>query len=287
MRYLTFIFLLLTAFTYSQKNTEVHVFDIEKSGEKYLLKNGKNISNNKGYDSQPFFYTDQEILFASNKNGNTEIILHNLVTGKNELKSNTKNGGEYSPQRIPNSDHISAVRLDTDGLQRFYKYSYTSKKNTEIITDLKVAYPNWFDKNTVIAVSIVNDSLELFICDLKKETNLSVAKNVGRSVHRIPNTNLMSFISKENKDSWLLKSLNPATREIKTITSLKLEEDVTWLPNGVLLISRGNLIYKFNPKKDKQATILFSFTDKNINNISRITVNSDGTKLALVAEVSE
>jgi hypothetical protein len=106
-------------------------------------------------------------------------------------------------------------------------------------------------------------------------------------VHKIPNTNLMSFISKENKEYWLVKSLNPKTKEIKTITSVGLSEDITWLPNGLLLISKGNSIYKFDPKKDKNPSIFFRFTDKNINNISRIAVNSDGTKLALVAEVAQ
>jgi hypothetical protein len=85
----------------------------------------------------------------------------------------------------------------------------------------------------------------------------------------------------------LVKSINPETKEIKNITSVGLSEDVTWLPNGVLLISKGNSIYKFNPKKDKEPAVLFSFTAKNINNISRIAVNSNGTKLALVAEVSK
>jgi hypothetical protein len=139
----------------------------------------------------------------------------------------------------------------------------------------------------LLAVSIINDSLELFLCDLKKKTNIAIAKNVGRSVHSIPNTNLMSFISKENKRSWLVKSINPETKEIKNITSVGLSEDVTWLPNGVLLILQGNSIYKFNPTRNKEPTVFFSFTDKNINNISRIAVNSDGTKLALVAEVSK
>jgi hypothetical protein len=85
----------------------------------------------------------------------------------------------------------------------------------------------------------------------------------------------------------LVKSINPETKEIKNITSVGLSEDVTWLPNRVLLISQGNSIYKFNPEKDKEPAVLFSFTDKNINNISRIAVNSNGTKLALVAEVSK
>lgn len=280
------IFLFLTSALFCQINTEVHVFDITKKGENYILKNGKNISNNGGYDSQPFFYDSTSVIFSSTRNKNTDVVVYDLNDNTKRFISDTKNGGEYSPQRIPNSSNVSAVRLDDDGLQRFYQYNFRSKKNKEIIPNLKVAYPNWFDKNILAAVSIVNDSLELFICDVKKNTNSSVAKNVGRSVHKIPNTNLMSFVSKENKDYWLLKSINPKTKEIKTITSLGKYEDVTWLPNGTLLISKSESIYKFNPKKDKQPSLFFAFSDKNINNISRIAVNKNGTKLALVAEVS-
>ena len=286
MRYLTLILSLFSICIFSQTNTEVHVFDIVKTEKGYNLTNGKNISNNKGYDSQPFFYDDNSVIFASSRNGNTDILFYDLNKNSKRFISDTEKGGEYSPQRIPNSNDISAVRLDNDGLQRFYKYNFKSDKNKEIIADLKVAYPNWFDKNTVIAVSIVDDSLELFVCDLKKKTNISVAKNVGRSVHKIPNTDLMSFISKENDKYWLLKSINPKTKEIKTITSVGKSEDITWLPNGTLLISNKNFIYKFNPKKDKQPSLFFSFSDENINNISRIAVNKNGTKLALVAEVS-
>jgi hypothetical protein len=198
--------------------------------------------------------------------------------------SETKNGGEYSPQRIPNSKNISAVRLDEDGLQRFY--SYNQQKATELIANLKAAYPTWYDKNTLIAVAIVKDSLELFISDLKTKINISVAKNVGRSVHKIPNSNLVSFISKENEKNWLLKSLNPVTKEIKTITNIGKSKDIAWLPSGHLLIPDGNKIYQFHPKKDKNARLFFSFSDENINNISRIAINKTGTKIAITAEVS-
>ena len=288
MKKLAILFLCISATILGQTNTEVHVFDIVHKDGIQLLKNGKNISNSKGYNSQPFFYDTTSVLFAATRNGNTDIALYDLKQEKPEIHyiSKTEKGGEYSPQRIPNSTNVSAVRLDNNGLQRFYSYNYKTKKPEELIPNLKVAYPHWFDKNTVIAVAIVNDSLDLFICDLKQKTNIAVAKNVGRSVHKIPNTNLMSFISKENKDSWLVKSLNLEKKEIKTIASIDLSEDITWLPNGVLLISKGKGIYKFNPKKDKSPSLFFSFTDENINNISRIAVNSDGTKLALVAEVS-
>lgn len=288
MKKIYFLFLCISSVISSQTNTEIHVFDITKEANKYLLKNGENISNNKGYDSQPYFYDNDKVLFASTLKGNTEIVLYNLNSGSKKLnyRSNTPNGGEYSPQRMPNSSQISAVRLDNNGLQRFYKYDRKSKKSTVLIPDLKVAYPAWFDKNTLVASVIVNDSLHLIVSNLKTKTNTTVAKMVGRSIHRIPNTALMSFISKENEEYWLLKSLNPATKEIKTITSIGKSEDVTWLPNGILLISNQSKIFQFNPKTDQQPKLFFSFSDDNINNISRMAVNKSGTKLALVAEVS-
>ncbi|MGK0412041.1 MAG: hypothetical protein ACJA1B_000230 [Polaribacter sp.] len=286
MKKILFLFLFISSLITAQVNTEIHLFDIEVSGENYKLINGKNISNNKGYDSQPYFYNDNLVLFASERNGQTDIAKYNVRDHQLIYMNNTKNGGEYSPQKIPNSKNVSAVRLDDDSLQRFYEYHFKTGKEKEIIPDLKVAYPAWFDKNTLVASVIVHDSLHLIVSDLKKKTNTTVAKEVGRSIHNIPNTNLVSFISKENKDYWLLKSLNPETKEIKVITSVSKSEDVVWMPNGNLLISKENMIYTFNPKEDKNMRLFFRFSDENINNISRMAINKKGTKIALVAEVS-
>ena len=120
-RYLPLFF--IYSFIYSQVNTEIHLFDIKKTEKGYELKNGKNISNNKGYDSQPYFYNDNIILFSSTRNGQTDIAKYNLKENQYSFVNNTKNGSEYSPQKIPNSKNISAVRLDTNGLQRFYSYN--------------------------------------------------------------------------------------------------------------------------------------------------------------------
>ena len=286
MKKIVILFLCISTFLKAQVNTEVHLFDIEVLEDGYQLNNGKNISNNNGYDSQPYFYNDNIVLFASSRNGQTDIAKYNIKKQQISFINDTKNGGEYSPQKIPNSKNVSAVRLDNDGLQRFYSYDYKTRKNKELISNLKVAYPAWFDKNTLVSSVIVNDSLHLIVSDLKEKTNTTVAKMVGRAVHKIPNSELISFISKENKDYWVLKSLNPKTKEIKTITSIGKTEDVAWLPNGTLLLPKQSTIYKFNPKMDKRPSLFYSFSDENINNISRMAVNADGTKIALVAEVS-
>jgi len=226
MKKLLFLFLLTSMITVAQVDTEVQLFDIVKNENGYVLKNRKNISNNSGYDNQPYFYNEGDILFASARNGHTDIALYNISTNTISYQSNTIQGGEYSPQRIPESQDISAVRLDDDGLQRLYKYNFKTKKYTELIKDLKIAYPTWYDKNTVVAVTIVDDLLELLMIDLKENKTVSMAKNVGRSVHRIPHSNLVSFISKE-QDNWTLNSLDLISKEIKIIASVGQSEDVT------------------------------------------------------------
>ena len=277
--------LFITSFTFAQTNTEIHLFDINSENGKLKITNGKNISNNEGYDSQPYFYDENTILFASNRNGQTDIVKYFIDSGTKNFINHTPNGGEYSPQRIPNSKDVSAVRLDNDGLQRFYQYDFKTGKSKEIIKNLVVAYPMWYTKNLIISSVIVNDALELYISDLKKNTNTSVAKQSGRSFHKIPNSHLISFM-KQNGKKWEVWSLNPISKETKKIISTGKSQDVCWLPDGRLLIAYQNMIFQYNPKTDKEITLFHQFKNENINNISRIMANPEGTKLAIVTEVS-
>ncbi len=280
------ILLLLVPFiSFAQVNTDVYLFDIQKKGSEWIVTNPKNISNTKAYDNQPHFYDDNTIIFSSTRNKQTDIAKYTITTGKVTFINDTPKGGEYSPQRIPNSNNISAVRLDTDGKQRFYEYDIHTGTNKEIIKNLVVAYPLWFDANTVISSAIVNDSLELNVTDIKLQKSIAIMKNVGRSFHKIPNSNLISFM-KKNNNRWDVLSLNPKTLEKKFITSTIENQDICWLPDGTLLIPNKNMIFKYHPQKDKGWSLFHRFSDEEINNITRITVNKDATKLAFVAEES-
>jgi len=277
-------FLLATTFAVAQTNTEVYLFELNNNKGNWTVGSGKNISNNPGYDSQPYFYSKNSIIFSSTRNKQTDIAEYNIKTGKTKFISNTPNGGEYSPQRIPKSKDISAVRLNTDGLQRFYKYNYKTGKSTEIIADLKVAYPMWYDKNTTINVVIVDKDLDLIKTELKKKRNTTIQKKAGRSLHRIPNTTFISYINKE-KEQWEVTMFNPKNgKRKKIIETVGKKEDVCWLPDGILLIAVGNKIMKFNPATDKKWSIFYTFPKNKHKNISRILANSKGTQLVLVSD---
>lgn len=282
MKHFVLLFSLLAFSAFSQSNSEVFLFDISKDG---TLSNQQNISNNPGYDSQPSFYSKDKILFAATRNRQTDILIYDLQTNKRlGFLSNTPKGGEYSPQRIPNSDDVSAVRLDNNGLQRLYKYDFNTQEYNELIADLKVAYPMWYDQNTVVSAVIVGDNLDLIISNIVSGKNHTVQKKVGRSFHHIPNSKLVSYISKEH-DQWEIWSLNVQTKETKKITATSGNyEDICWLPDGTILQAKGDEIVKFNPKTDTDWSLFHSFKKSNIHKISRIRVSEDGSKIAIVAE---
>ncbi len=141
MKKLLFLFIITsTFFSFAQENTEVFVFDISPAYEGLELLNARNISNNEGYDNQPSFISNETLVFAGNNDGQTDISEYNLTSNLQKWVNSKTEGGEYSPQKFPSNSDVAAVRLDTDGLQRLYRYDAQTGESKEIIQDLQVAY---------------------------------------------------------------------------------------------------------------------------------------------------
>ena len=94
MKKLSLLFAFITSTIIAQTDTEVYLFDISKTDSGFQLTNKKNISNNKGYDSQPHFYDNYSVLFASSRNNQTDIVMYSIKTGKKVFINSTHGGGE-------------------------------------------------------------------------------------------------------------------------------------------------------------------------------------------------
>ena len=110
--------------------------DLDFSEENFQVSNFENISQNQDYDSQPFFIDNEQIVYARTYDVQTDIVKYHLKEKSLINLSETTIGGEYSPQLIPNTTNYSAVRLDTTGLQRIYKYNTFTKTNILLIEGL-------------------------------------------------------------------------------------------------------------------------------------------------------
>lgn len=284
-RFLLIASLLVSGALFSQPNTEIFLFDTSFDSGSLKLLNPKNISNNEGYDNQPSFVNDNQILFASTRNGQTDIASYRA---NYDLKSwlNFTEGGEYTPLKIPNKREVSAVRLDKDGKQRLYSYSLSDGESTELIKDLVVAYYTWYNEHTIVSAVIEDTSLNLFTTNLDQGTSRKYDTKVGRSFHKIPNSNLVSYISKKDSLNWQIRSLDPTTGVTKRIANtIPGVEDICWLINGTILSGKDSMLYALDPKKGNSWKQILDLKSLGIEKITRIASNAISSKFLIAAEI--
>ena len=279
---LFFVFLV----SYSQSNTDVFLFDLKVSNNYIELFNQRNISANDGYDNQPSFLDENTVLYAGTRNGQTDIVKYN-INYNSKIFINHTEGGEYSPLKIPNKNEVSAVRLDPDGKQRLYTYSLRNGESTELVQDLVFAYYTWYDENTIVGAVIEEDGLNLYAVNLKEGWNRKYATNVGRSFHKIPNSNLVSFISKEN-DVWQIKSLNPNSGATRLIANTMEDvEDICWLNNRTILSGKESVLYKLTLRQDINWKKVADLSSKGISKITRLAANPEATMLLIAGDINK
>ena len=272
---------------YAQEATEIYLFDLIKTDSTFIIKNPINISDNKGYDNQPSFTENgTAILFSSSRNGQTDIARYEIADNYRIWLTKT-DASEYSPVVYPNKKkYFTSVRLDTDGTQLLYKYAYKNKEPQVLIPNLKVGYYLWFDKNTVVSF-VLGDTETLQVSNFKLKIKYPIQSNIGRSLNKIPmaisnGKNLMSYINKSHGTPEIY-AINPVNSEEKYITdALKGSEDLTWTLDGTILMGKGHKIFKLKPRQDKEWTPIIIESDLPIKNITRLVVNPDGTKIAVV-----
>ncbi|MCK0178205.1 nuclear transport factor 2 family protein [Flavobacteriaceae bacterium S0862] len=279
---LFFVFLV----SYSQSNTDVFLFDLKVSNNYIELFNQRNISANDGYDNQPSFLDENTVLYAGTRNGQTDIVKYN-INYDSKIFINHTEGGEYSPLKIPNKNEVSAVRLDKDGKQRLYTYNLKNGESIELVQDLVFAYYTWFDDTIIAGAVIEENNLNLYAVNLAEGWSRKYATNVGRSFHRIPNSNLVSFISKEN-NVWQIKSLNPKTGATRVIANtMESVEDICWLNRRTILSGKESVLYKLTLQKDINWKKVADLSSRGISKITRLATNPESSMLLIAGDINE
>ena len=270
----------------AQSDTEIFLLDIKFKQDKIEVYNVKKISTNKGYNNQPIFVSNDKILFTSERNLQNDIVQYDSSENSLKYLTNTLTS-EYSPIRYK-KNKVTAVSLDKKGEQ--YLRIYNIKDNTFKIPfkDKIVGYYNYSKKikNQIISSVLENNELVLYTSNLKTKEHTYIDNNTGRSIHNIPKNKFgeekISYISK--KDSiWNINYVDLSSYKTKTITTtLNNNEDICWFKDGSILTSNKNNLYIFNSKLSKDWKLLCSLEEYGITNISRIAINPNNDKLALV-----
>jgi len=165
MKNFVVLLFLSTSLGFSQTDVDVFVMDFTLDDQVMNISGLKNISNNPGYDSQPFFTNNKQLLYAGTQNGQTDIVMYDLTTNTSNVVNTTTPGGEYSPKQIPGSKDIAAVRLDPNGLQRLYSYNQTDM--TPYIENSGRSIHN-IPQSTSVSYTLSNEdkNMDVYILDL-------------------------------------------------------------------------------------------------------------------------
>ncbi|MDT0554553.1 nuclear transport factor 2 family protein [Patiriisocius hiemis] len=270
---------------FAQPNTEVYLIDI-KGATQLEVSNFKNISNNDGYDNQPSFIDNTTLLFAKTRNGQTDIAKYNTELAKTSWLFKTTTGGEYSPQQQFNNN-ITAVRLDTNGLQRLYRYQ--DGKEPKPISNQEIAYYTFFDENTLVASILGENKLDLIVYKLNEDKTYKLLKGSGRSIHKIPNNDTaVSYTAINENGNHDIYQLDMDTLESFFVAELPIGiQDHAWLTETTLLCGSGAKLYYYDLFGDGEWEEAANLSDKGLKEITRLAVSPNGEKIAFVAEIDE
>ncbi len=278
-------------------NTNVYLFDLGASdSDSYHLTQPKFLTsfNASGYNNQPAFVDNDEMMLTVQVPGETQTDFYHLdLTNKVKTRFTGTYESEYSAEFMPTlrdrsiGPQVSCVRVATDENQTQYLWQYPFDRSSEgsaILEDLTgVGYYAWssIDK---IALFIVGEPHTLVAVDLTTNDQVTITSKIGRCLRRFSNGDI-AFIHMIDEKTWLLKRLNMSTYQPELVTAmLEGVEDFTLLNDGTFLTAKGSKIYKFNREKDISWKEIADLSYLGLRNISRMAVNPNGNKIALVNE---
>ena len=210
--------------------TDIYLVEVTPSANGLRLGEApRNITRRQGYDNQPAFLPNGEgVLFTSfQTDGQTDIMLYDLDSQTTRAVTRTPES-EYSATPIPGSDAFSVIRVEKDERQRLWRFSLDGAGSSLVLPDVApVGYHVWGDERTLL-LFVLGEPPTLRLANAATGEATIVKNDPGRSLHKIPERDTMSFVDKSDA-TWWIRELHPRTRAVTPlIATLEGSEDHAW-----------------------------------------------------------
>jgi hypothetical protein len=259
-------------------------------GLQVVPESAQSITNRFGYDNQPYFINNDQLVFTSKaKNGSSDIIMYNFSNKKFTNMTRTPDVSEYSPAMTDCGQYISAVRVEADGNQRLWLYPVNMGEPELLYDDIMpVGYYGWY--GNIAALYVLGEPNKL-IFPYDKQDLQPIAYNVGRSIQARPNTGTIAYIdqskpiSTTNGITYMLKAYDTKKRQLISLSeTLADSEDFIWLDKNRLIMAKGKDLYMKQVNKDRGWEKFASVSLPGYGSISRLALSPKKDKLILVME---
>lgn len=265
--------------------TDIYVTELTTEGGALKLGAPRRVTDWEGYDNQPSFTPDgRAILYTSIRaDAQADIYRYDLTAGSAARLTETPEA-EYSPTVTPDGKFISVVRVEKDQTQRLWKFPLAGGGQPALMLEQfkPVGYHAWADARTV-ALFILGKPVTLQIVEVSTGVWGVIATNVGRSLHRVPGTQKVSYVHKLGDDNWQIRQYDVKTHAKETVTkTLPGVEDYAWTPDGRLIMAKGEKIYAWRAGETDWREVA-DFSGQSFKTITRIAVSPRGDRVAFVA----
>ena len=267
-------------------NPDVFLVPLSSTGGTVKVGVPANITRRDGYDNQPSFSADSRaIFFTSNRgDGQSDIYRYDLSTGLAIPARKTIPESEYSAFPTRDAKAITVIRVEADSTQRLWRMPLDTAAPSVMFPDIKpVGYFAQADDSTW-ALFVLGSPATLQVVHVGVPGGEIVARNIGRSLHRIPGTTRVSYVQKGGT-TWYVIMLDPNTKKIDTLTStLPGSEDMAWVDSTTIVAGNGSKLFSFR-RGDSEWKQLADYSFANISSITRLAVSPNKTWLALVGDL--
>jgi len=289
-RYYTQIILLvlLNQMLWSQiPQSQIYTMDLKTNENKALLDNIQYLTdfNPEGYNNQPHFIDDDNLLISSNwkQEDQTDIWLLDL-SKQNINRITATASGEYSPTVTSDGMNFSVIRQtqteDDNPKQVLWSYPLDRSNGGKpiILEPSTIGYHSWLSPE-LVALFLVGEPHELVIYNIKMQTTEHIAYNIGRALKTSRKGDLY-FIQKTGSTNHIRK-YDPSTRRSSLVTtSIAGQEDFDVLSNGFLIAGDGSKLMIHRPMLDHGWKEMKDLSSTGIKSIARIA--SSNNRIAIV-----
>jgi hypothetical protein len=183
------------------------------------------------------------------------------------------------------------IRVEADSTQRLWSFRLDGSDPRLVFETIKpVGYHVWVDSTTV-AMFLLGKPNALVLADTRGGHVDTLARDVGRSLVRLPNGSGFSFLQHMSDSSWVLTAVDVrgSGRDRRAVPMPLVRmpagaDYVAWLAPAVAITGSGEklLIWR-GAQKSATWSELVDLT-RRLRRISRLALSPDHRWLAIVAE---
>ena len=243
-----------------------------------------------GYDNQPMFSPDgSRLLFAANRDGKQiDIFMFDRASGRVSQLTHTaenENSPTFVPAGIGEAGGFSVVQTEPDRSQRLWRFNAAGKNPQLVLSEVKpVGYHAWVEPDH-LAMFILGQPATLQVARVASGKAEVVARDIGRSLHRIPGTRRVSFVQRESPAEFWIKQIDIDTRQVAPIVRTaegSSDRDYAWMPDGkTILMSAGTRILSWTTAAAGWTEVC-DVAAFQLGAVSRLTVSPNGDAVAVV-----